>query len=106
MTLRRVVLPEAEEEIEERVLRYEDLEEGLGLEFLAVVEHAMSRVARAPLSCQPWPDDPRYRRVVLRRFPFVLFYEVRPDAIEFVACAHARREPGYWRSRRGGSAGG
>lgn len=99
MTLRRVVLPEAEEELREALSWYETRRAGLGLEFLGVVEAATDRAASTPLRWPTWELDERYRRVVLQRFPYLLFYELRPDAIEFVAVAHARREPGYWLDR-------
>ncbi len=46
-----------------------------------------------------WPDDARYRRIVVRRFPYLVFFEVRGETVEVVAVAHASREPGYWRAR-------
>lgn len=39
------------------------------------------------------------RRVLLRRFPFFVVYRVRGDNAQIVAVAHARRRPGYWRTR-------
>jgi plasmid stabilization system protein ParE len=105
VTLRRAVLPEAEEELREALAWYEDQREGLGLEFLGAVEGAMGRAASTPLRWPVWDLDERYRRIVLQRFPYLLFYELRLDCIEFVAVAHVRREPGYWldRSRAEGS---
>lgn len=35
----------------------------------------------------------------MERFPYILIYEVRLDAIEFVAIARTSREPGYWLKR-------
>lgn len=96
MTLRRVLLPEAEEELASALAWYEGRREGLGAEFLGVVEAAMAEAATTPQRWPAWELDGRYRRVVLRRFPYLLFYEVRSNSIEFVAVAHARREPGYW----------
>jgi len=46
-----------------------------------------------------WPNDRRFRRHVLRRFPYVLVYELRSESIEFVAIAHTSRAPGYWLGR-------
>lgn len=61
----------------------------------------MARVLEAPHAWSRWQDT-RYRRVVLDRFPYLLFYEERGDTIEFVAVAHASRKPGYWLSRSDG----
>lgn len=99
MTWDRVLLPEAEAELREALLWYEDQRPGLGVAFLAAVESAIDEVASAPLRWPSWEHDPRYRRFILRHFPYVVFYEVRDLTVEFVAIAHARREPAYWRLR-------
>ncbi len=100
MSLQRVILPEAEAELREALFWYEQQREGLGVEFLGVVEAAMLLAASTPRRWPLWLENDRYRRVVLRRFPYALFYELRADTIEFVAVAHVRREPGYWLRRR------
>jgi plasmid stabilization system protein ParE len=99
VSLRRIVLPEIAEEIAEAVRWYENRDVGLGVEFLACVEQAMDRVAKAPEAAAVWPNDRRFRRHVLPRVPYVLVYELRAESIEFVAVAHTSRPPGYWLSR-------
>jgi len=94
-----VVLPEAEDELQAAIRWYEVQREGLGVEFLGVIEAAMERVMANPLRWLAWDQDNRYRRIVLRRFPYLLFYEIRGEVIEFVAVAHTSRTPGYWRAR-------
>jgi hypothetical protein len=47
-----------------------------------------------------WRSDRPYRRRLLTRFPYVVFYEVVDDAVEVIAVAHAKRRPGYWLHRR------
>ena len=59
----------------------------------------MDAVVSSPLAGATWPGIDRYRRRIMGKFPYVLIYEVRADAIEFVAIAHGRREPGYWLGR-------
>jgi toxin ParE1/3/4 len=46
------------------------------------------------LDLETGPDD-----TVFTRFPFTLVYRLRGDEVEILAVAHARRRPGYWRSR-------
>jgi hypothetical protein len=41
------------------------------------------------------------RRMVLRRFPFVIVFRAAPAGVEIIAVAHGRRRPGYWRDRLG-----
>jgi toxin ParE1/3/4 len=100
MSSELVVLPEAEEELHQATLWYEARNRGLGVEFMGVVEAALERVAENPEAFAQWRMDPRYRRHVIRRFPYSIFYEIRPDHIEIVAVAHAKREPGYWITRK------
>lgn len=99
MKRRLVVLPEAEQDVREAMRWYNRQRRGLGLEFFGAVEAGWARIVDNPYLCAAWPDDPRYRRLVLTRFPYLVFYEVRPDAVEVVAVAHASREPGYWVGR-------
>ena len=34
-----------------------------------------------------------------QKFPFILVFVIREDRVSFVAMAHTRRKPGYWRER-------
>ena len=58
---------------------------------------AIEGIAEAP---ERWPAvQGRFRRYLLRRFPFsVVYFKIGP-AIEVVALAHHRRKPGYWTNR-------
>lgn len=77
---------------------YERRREGLGDSFRDDVDRAIARIARSPTR---WPVVfVRFRRVRLRRFPYLLFYHVVDPSLALVlAVAHARRRPGYWRRR-------
>lgn len=46
-----------------------------------------------------WDGNPRFRKAVVPRFPYVVFYVERVDVIEITAVAHTARLPGYWRPR-------
>jgi toxin ParE1/3/4 len=39
------------------------------------------------------------RRFMLPNFPFSVIYRVHENAVQVIALAHHRRQPGYWRSR-------
>lgn len=103
MSLRQVLLPEAAEELLEAAEWYEERRLGLGAEFVGAVEKAMASASGSPKAAAIWPGSPRHRSRVMDRFPYVLVYEVRSEAIEFVAVAHTSREPGYWLRRIGDS---
>ena len=99
MSRRVVVLPEAEEELTATAQWYEEQRAGLGDAFLDAIDEALARASENPMSCSSWPMEERYRRLVVRRFPHVVFIEIREDAVEVVAVAHSSRRPGYWRAR-------
>jgi hypothetical protein len=40
-----------------------------------------------------------YRRHVVWRFPFLIFFTVSDEAVDVFAFAHAKRRPGYWTER-------
>lgn len=42
-----------------------------------------------------------YRRIPLRRFPYLLHYRIDEDAslIRIIAVSHQKRRPGYWADR-------
>jgi plasmid stabilization system protein ParE len=93
------ILPEAEEELAEAAAWYESGRAGLGLELIALVDRALEEISDAPLTCALWRDDRPYRRKILTRFPYVIFFRVEGDAVVVVAIAHAKRRPGYWARR-------
>lgn len=94
-----VVHPEADAEIEEAAAWYEARRPGLGLEFLAAVDRVVVEVGEHPVRYAEW--TPPWRRVVLRRFPYLVFYEFEGrERVVVYAVAHAKRKPGYWAARR------
>ena len=78
---------------------YEDKRAGLGLEFVAAIHAALRTIGESPERSPVWMANRRYRRVILRRFPYALFYHLREARPEIVAVAHCSRRPGYWLSR-------
>lgn len=46
-----------------------------------------------------WRPDRSYRKHLVRRFPYTIFFRERDGAIEVVAFAHQKRQPGYWLGR-------
>ena len=93
------VLPEAEEELAEAAEWYEAKRPGLGIELVAIVDCAFDEIREAPLSYAQWRSDRLYRRKVLTRFPYVIFFRADEVAVEVIAVAHAHRRPGYWLDR-------
>ena len=78
---------------------YESRRRGLGLEFLAAVDAALQIVGETPELIAPWSENSRFRRLVLQRFPYVVFFHLPVHGPEVVAIAHCSRRPGYWAAR-------
>jgi plasmid stabilization system protein ParE len=81
----------------EAIQRYSEINPELGSGLYAEVEQALEFAARMPLAGVPVRRN--VRKVVLRRFPYSLFYEIVGEAVHIIAVAHQRRRPGYWRHR-------
>jgi plasmid stabilization system protein ParE len=92
-----VVRPAAEADIDDAFLWYEGQRVGLGHEFLAAAQISIDAIAEHPLRYQTIRRDTR--RILLRRFPYVIYYRVYDDIVVIVACMHGRRSPRRWQSR-------
>lgn len=99
VSLRVVVREAAETEIAEAVAWYEARRPTLGRDLLEVVDRALHQIVERPESWPSWLAERPYRRYLVRRFPFVIFYTVEPTEIAIVAFAHSKRKPGYWLKR-------
>jgi toxin ParE1/3/4 len=89
----------ARAELDGAMAFYESACPGLGLDLLATFEHAAQAIRQNP-SAWPLHHHSGYRKYLLRRFPYVIFYLELPDDIWIAAVAHSRREPDYWRNRQ------
>lgn len=99
MSLPITFRPEARAELVEAWSWYEEQRPGLGDELAACVEAAISKAARQPDAYAEAHEG--VRRVLVRRFPYGVFYVVEAGALLVLAVAHARRRPLYWRDRTG-----
>ena len=90
--------PAAAADVEDAWQWYEARREGLGDEFLDVVQATLESITAHPESAPVVHRD--VRRQLLRRFPFGLFYRIVEGQVVVVACFHAKRSPRLWRSRR------
>lgn len=76
---------------------YESEQTGLGLEFLAELRATYDRIVEGPLKYQVLRSD--IRRVLLRRFPYAVYFAVETELIVVVAVLHASRDPAGWQRR-------
>ena len=97
MTLPLIITPEAEEDLADAGAWYERQREGLGERFILCIEAALDQIRRAPaMATEVYPG---VRRVVVRKFPYGVFYRVDPDQIAVIAVYHSKRDPKGWQSR-------
>ena len=88
---------EAEADALDAFAWYEDQRAGLGAQFRDALDVAVSRIADAPLAYAVQYRD--LRRVLVRRFPYAIYYRVYPAAVVIVAVLHGRRHPRVWQRR-------
>ncbi len=89
---------EAAEELDAAIAWYEEQEIGLGREFRMEIEYLYELIQVFPGIGSHYQETD-LRRVVARRFPYVLYYLDNPDEILVVAIAHGKRRPSYWKHR-------
>jgi plasmid stabilization system protein ParE len=92
-----IILPEAEQDASEAYTWYEQQESGLGEEFLRCVDACIRAIRRNPEIYRVVHDS--YRRAVLRRFPYVVFYEFVDNIIIVYSVFHCSQDPKKWRNR-------
>lgn len=89
---------EADSEVYEAALYYEDSAPALGLAFLDEIEKASQRILANPMAYQLVGDG--VRQALVARFPYSILYVIEPDdRIRVIAVAHQKRRPGYWWKR-------
>lgn len=89
--MKRVVFlrPEAEQDLAVARDWYDQKRAGLGDEFLDAVALAIRELERDPELQRLYYRD--FRRVLLRRFPYKLFYQVIGERIVILRVLHARQ---------------
>ena len=99
MNQRLIIRPEAEADLTDAAEWYDTREPDLGLELVSEVHSAISRALKNPESFTCVRRNPTVRRVLTRRFPYRIFFMVRPDAIVVFAMLHAARHDRRWKHR-------
>lgn len=97
MAAELILAPEAEQDIAEAYGWYEDQRSGLGEEFLSCVDACIEAICRTPEMYAVLHED--YRRGLVRRFPYSVFYEHGGSTVTVYAVFHASRNPNKWRQR-------
>jgi len=69
------------------------------LEFLDELRATYNRIVGGPLKYQELRGG--IRRVLLRRFPYAVYFAIEGDIAVVVGVLHASRDPAEWQRRRG-----
>ena len=97
MAVELLIAPEAERDIAEAYVWYEGRRSGLGEEFLTSVDACLESIRRGP-EIYPVVHE-SYRRSLIRRFPYAVFYEQSGTTVTIYAVFHTSRDPDKWRQR-------
>jgi plasmid stabilization system protein ParE len=97
MPVELVIAPEAELDIAEAYIWYEGRRAGLGEEFLTSVDACLESIRRRP-EMYPVVHE-GYRRSLIRRFPYAVFYELSEAMVRIYSVFHTSRDPDKWRQR-------
>jgi len=99
MSRRLIVREDAEADITDAALWYGQQKAGLGWELTAEIRSAIREAVEHPFSHVRLRKSPEVRRILAHRFPYRIFYIVRPDAIIVFAVIHTARHDREWIKR-------
>jgi plasmid stabilization system protein ParE len=92
-----LLAPEVEQDVSEARTWYNDRRAGLGEEFLTCVDACIHSIHRNPeIHAVVYKS---YRRGLVRRFPYSIFYEYLNNKIVVYAVFHNSQNPMKWHRR-------
>jgi len=89
--------PAAEEELAAAIEWYHERSERAAYMFAGEISAAVEQIRTSASMFAPFTAGTR--RALLRRFPFYVVFRETSGGFEILAVAHAKRRPGYWRTR-------
>ena len=97
MSKELIFIPEAHTDIAEAYLWYEEQSLGLGMDFLRCLKASFTSIQRNPLIYQIVHEH--YRRAMVRRFPYSIFFEDNETQSVVYAVFHCSQNPDKWHKR-------
>jgi toxin ParE1/3/4 len=97
MAAELIIASEAEHDLAEAYAWYEGRRIGLGEEFLSCVEACIEALRRRPEMHAVVHEN--YRRGLVRRFPYAVFYEYVEGTVTVYGVFHTSGNPNKWRQR-------
>jgi plasmid stabilization system protein ParE len=92
-----ILTPEANADLDEAYAWYEAQQVGRGEDFLTRVDACLRSVTRLPEMYAPFHGT--YRRALVRRYPFAVFYEHHEGIVTVYSVFHTSQNPDRWRDR-------
>jgi plasmid stabilization system protein ParE len=99
MSRKLIVTEEAEADIVDGYLSYEEKQEGLGGRFMDEIELAFDRILPNPFLYQEVETE--IRRAVTHTFPYLVFYTFDARTVQVLAVIHGSQAPAYISDRIG-----
>ncbi len=98
MQHRVIIRAIAETDIVEAARWYEQRDQGLGTEFIRAIDACIAAIQR---NARQYPVVyENIRRVLLRKFPFGIFFLIENENIIILACLHSKRHPSVFKARK------
>ncbi len=91
------IQPEAYAEADRAAAWYESQRADLGVEFILELDVAIERAAENPEIYAVQYRE--VRRVLLRRFPYAVYFVYEAGVLEVFAILHQHQDPSTWQSR-------
>ena len=82
---------QARSELYDIIRWYDKKHQGLGQEFLLCVEDSIAKIQRNPKAYSEM--DPGVRRILIRRFPYGIYYIIGRDGIVILSIWGTRQKP-------------
>ena len=90
-------LPEANQELHEALRWHAQQSPGLDDEFMRCIDEALAKIVRNP---RMFPIAiQKVRKHLVRRFPYIIYYEINNPEIMILAVFHTKRNPLKWQRR-------
>lgn len=97
MNIELVISPEAYDDLAEAAKWYDHQRPGLGEELIGSVHACIQSTLRMPPMHEKVQLD--YRRALVRRFPYAVYYEFEGNTMTVYGIFHTSRDPEIWRRR-------
>lgn len=97
MSLPLVFRPVAQAEFHAAAAWYEGQRPGLGSDFVAEVQQVLDNIANQPDRYPIASGD--VREAPVARFPYCVYYRVKPNRAVVIAVFHTSRDPSIWQGR-------